>query len=342
MALAALLAAVVVLSIAGQAQHAPGQVTVLSPESYPLAGGTQPILDLAASALLPGYAFAQSVALDLTAAGSINNNSTLLLYGPWSITTFTSDGATYAAVAAFEDDGVQILDVTDPFAVTAAGNIANNSTLLLDGASDIAIFESGGGTYAAVTAALDDDGVQILDVTDPYCHHRRRQHRRRHNPRAGRRMGHRHIRHQATAPTRRSPHTGDDGVQILDVTDPYCHHRRRQHYGDSSGNLELGGARDIAIFTSGGGTYAAVAAYADDGVQILDVTDPSSHHRRRQASMPTPTTSSWTPHRTSPYSTSGGGTYAAVAASANDDGVQILNVTDPYRHHRRRQHRQQQ
>ena len=32
---------------------------MLNPESYPLAGGIQPVLDLAASALLPGYAFAQ-------------------------------------------------------------------------------------------------------------------------------------------------------------------------------------------------------------------------------------------------------------------------------------------
>ena len=58
-ALAATLA--IALAATGAALHAdePMQVTVLNPESYPLAGGTQPILDLAASALLPGYAFAQ-------------------------------------------------------------------------------------------------------------------------------------------------------------------------------------------------------------------------------------------------------------------------------------------
>ena len=58
-ALAAALA--IALAATGAALHAdePMQVTVLNPESYPLAGGTQPVLDLAASALLPGYAFAQ-------------------------------------------------------------------------------------------------------------------------------------------------------------------------------------------------------------------------------------------------------------------------------------------
>ena len=58
-ALAATLA--IALAATGAALHAdePMQVTVLNPESYPLAGGIQPVLDLAASALLPGYAFAQ-------------------------------------------------------------------------------------------------------------------------------------------------------------------------------------------------------------------------------------------------------------------------------------------
>ena len=41
-------------------------------------------------------------------------------------------------------------------------------------------------------------------------------------------------------------------------------------------DLELDGAQDITIFKSGGHTYAAVAAYNDDGVQILNVTDPSN------------------------------------------------------------------
>ena len=51
----------IALAATGAALHAdgPGQAAVPSPEPYPPAGGIQPILDLAASALLPGYAFAQ-------------------------------------------------------------------------------------------------------------------------------------------------------------------------------------------------------------------------------------------------------------------------------------------
>ena len=40
--------------------------------------------------------------------------------------------------------------------------------------------------------------------------------------------------------------------------------------------LELAGAAGIAVFESGGTTYAAVASYVDDGVQILSLADPAN------------------------------------------------------------------
>ena len=82
--------------------------------------------------------------------------------------------------------------------------------------------------------------------------------------------------YQATAPTRRSPASTDCGVQILDVSDPHSVTAAGSISNADDGTLKLGGARAIAIFESGGGTYAAVAASGDAGVQILNVTDPSS------------------------------------------------------------------
>ena len=69
-------------------------------------------------------------------------------------------------VASFIDSGVQILDITDPYDITAAGGITDTGALKLAGAYDITTFESGGSTYAAVTA-FTEDGVQILRLTDP-------------------------------------------------------------------------------------------------------------------------------------------------------------------------------
>ena len=331
MALAALLAAVVVLSIAGQAQHAPWQVTVLSPESYPLAGGTQQILDLAASVLLPGYAFAQSVTLDPTPTGSITDAGALELLSPRGIATFTSDGRTYAAVASFGGSfvggGVQILDITDPRNIAAAGHIPDSSYTELSGAWGIATFTSDGRTYAAVTSQRGG-AVQILDVTDPYS-----------VTAAG------SITDSSGDLVLESPRgiavfvsgnstyaavaaSGDDnGVQILDVTDPYSV-AAAGSIADTDA-LELKSPRGIAIFESGNSTYAAVAASGgdDDGVQILNITDPYSV--TAAGSIANIRDLELDGARSIAIFESGNSTYAAVAATF-DNAVQILNITDPY------------
>ena len=259
----------------------------------------------------------------ITAAGSITDGGSLELDGAWGITIFESGGRTYAAVTGTRDDGVQILDVTDPSGITAAGSITDGGSRELDSAREIDTFESGSRTYAAVAAYLDD-GVQILDVTDPYS-----------ITAAGSITDSDSLEldgAQGIATFKSGGRTYaavaaylDDGVQILDVTDPYS-----ITAADSitdGGSLELDGAASITIFESGGRTYAAVAAELDGSVQILDVTDPSgitaagsitdggSLELRGAASIAT--------------FESGGHTYAAVAAKL-DDGVQILGVTNPF------------
>ena len=103
----------------------------------------------------------------ITAAGSITDNDDLVLARPTGIAIFNSRGNTYAAVASENDHGVQILDITDPYDITAADNIVDNDDLVLFFSADITTFESGGNTYAAVIGN-GKNGVQILDITDPY------------------------------------------------------------------------------------------------------------------------------------------------------------------------------
>ena len=212
---------------------------------------------------------------NITAAGSIDGVG-LVLDGAWSITTFVSDTRTYAAVTAFEGNGVQILDVTNPPSITAAGNItySENTDLVLRGAAGITTFESDGRIYAAVTA-FTDNGVQILDVTNP-----------------------------------------SNIIAAGNITN------------SDNTSLVLGGARDITTFVSGDHTYAAVAATSEHSVQILNVTDPSNITAADSITdtgqqpltllFPTGITTF----------VSGVHTYAAVASNG-DYGVQILNVTDP-------------
>ena len=127
------------------------------------------IVDTLADVLLTGVldaAYAVHGVLSLTAVDNIDDDSSLVLDGARGITTFVSDGHTYAAVAAYFDDGVQILDITNPSNITAVDNIANATSLVLDGATGITTFVSGTHTYAAV-AAESDHGVQILNITNP-------------------------------------------------------------------------------------------------------------------------------------------------------------------------------
>ena len=260
---------------------------------------------------------------NITAAGSITDTDTLVLDGASGITTFVSGGHTYVAVAAFTDNGVQILDVTNPSNIIAAGSITDTDTLNLVGARDITIFESGGHTYAAV-AATTNHSVQILNVTDPS------------NITAAGSIIDDDISLTLSYPTGITTfvsgvHTyaavvsnGDYGVQILNVTDPL----RITAAGSitDDGNLELESAFDITTFESGGHTYAAVAASADDGVQILDVTNPSNI----TAAGSITDTDTLVLDGASGITTfvSGGHTYVAVAAFT-DNGVQIIRIDIP-------------
>ena len=259
----------------------------------------------------------------ITAAGSIADDAALELAGAWDVATFTSGGGTYAAVTAYFGDGVQILNVTDPSDITATDSIGDTETRELSGAYGIATFTSGSRTYAAVTALWDDDGVQILDVTNPS------------DITAAGSIGDTRTLELSGASDVATFTSGgrtyaavaaywDDGVQILDVTNPSAV-TAAGSIGDTAA-LELDGAHDITTFTSGSRTYAAVAAYWDDGVQILDVTDPSAI--TAAGSITDDAALELDGAEGITVFESGGRTYAAVA-SVVDDGVQMLDITDP-------------
>ena len=287
------------------------------------------IADTFADMLFTGVldaAYAVHAVLSLTAVDNITDGGTRELEGSFGITTFKSGSNIYAAVASLTDNGVQILNITNPSNITAAGSI-DGVGLVLGGAWSITTFVSDTRTYAAVTA-FTGNGVQILDVTNPY------------NITAAGNIADSdntdlvlrgaagittfesdgHIYAAVTAFT-------DNGVQILDVTNPSSITAAGNITDSDNTSLVLVGARDITTFVSGDHTYAAVAATSENGVQILNVTDPSNITAAGSIidndtgiilAQPTGITTF----------VSGAHTYAAVASNG-DYGVQILNVTDP-------------
>ena len=68
---------------------------------------------------------------------------------------------------------------------------------------------------------------------------------------------------------------GDHGVQIIDITTPSSP-TPASAVTDGSNYPELRGASSITTTTIGSSTYALVASETDDGVQIIDITDPSN------------------------------------------------------------------
>ena len=91
------------------------------------------------------------------------------LDGPFDIATVKINSSTFALVTAFFDHGVQIIDITDPSNPIAASAITdgNDGYTELDSAYDITTVTINSSTYALV-ASIYDDGVQIIDITDPY------------------------------------------------------------------------------------------------------------------------------------------------------------------------------
>ena len=92
-----------------------------------------------------------------------------LCYTPQSITTVTIDTSTFALVANSYGDGVQIINITDPYNPIAASAITNGTDnyTRLGHPYDITAVTINSSTFALVAAILDN-GVQIIDITDPY------------------------------------------------------------------------------------------------------------------------------------------------------------------------------
>ena len=253
------------------------------------------------------------------------------LDGASGIELVTIGPRTYAVVASTVSDAIQILDVTDPRypARVSVAEDGQNGFDELDGARDVAIATINSRTYAVAIAARDD-GFQVIDITDPY------------SPQATASItdnstlvlngalavdtfaiGSNHYAVVATGVFG----TNEDGVQIIDITNPASPAATAAIFDNQGGFDRLNGAYDVEVFVLGSGTYAAVAADADDSVTIIDVTNPSS---------PTETAvvtdgSAFTELDGATgltVATIGQSTYVLVS-SWSDDGVQIIDVTDP-------------
>ena len=253
------------------------------------------------------------------------------LDNPFGITTVTINSSTYALVTAFDGDGVQIIDITDPSNPSPVSVITDGvgGYKELDGAIHVTTVTIDSSTYALV-ASVWDNGVQIIDITDPY------------NPAPASAItngvgGYTELFHPHAVTTVTIDSStfaiataiSGDGVQIIDITDPYNPAPVSALTDGRDGFTELDGPYGITITTIGTSTYAIVASVWGDGVQIIDITDP---YNPTPASAITDGVGGYTElHRAIHVTTVtiDSSTYALVAGKY-DDGIQIIKIEPEY------------
>ena len=101
----------------------------------------------------------------INSVGSVSDGTNL--NGVRGVETFTIGDSTYVVAAAQWADKIVIFDISDPTNPTSVGRVIDDSgTKKLNDPYDVAIATIGGSTYAVVTA-YTDNGVQIIDISDP-------------------------------------------------------------------------------------------------------------------------------------------------------------------------------
>ena len=263
------------------------------------------------------------VSFNYIANASDGQNGFTELKGVFSITTTTIGSSTYALVAAINDNGVQIINITtpsNPIAASAVTDGENYPELL--GPVSITTTTIGSSTYALV-ASNADHGVQIIDVTNPY----------QPSPTSILQDGSnslelRHPRSITTTTIGSSTYALvtsqiDDTVSIVNITTPSTP-TKASAVSDGSKYKNLNEPFSIITTTIGSSTYALVAAKGDDGVQVIDITNPYA-----------PTNASYATHGSNGFTklegpvsitTIAGSPEYALVTAKDGNGTQIIKI----------------
>ena len=291
------------------------------------AGEGWPVPDAASPFVLSGHAFAQTPTqvLSLNASGKIAEASGRELDGARGIAIFEVSGTTYAAVAARDDHGVQIINLADPDNPSAQGSVSDSQFTGLRGATGIAIFEISGTSHAAV-ASVVDDALQLVSLSNPSSPSSEAALNNENHLELNGATG------VATFEISGTPYAAvaaadDDGVQIASLAAlnivPATGRIR------DNGDRLLNGATGVAIFEASGTTYAVIASFADDGIQIINVTTPSSPTAAGKIADTTGEDGLLLDGAAGVAIFEDDGTTYAAVASFGDSGVQIIDLSDP-------------
>ena len=245
------------------------------------------------------------------------------LNGVTSVTTTTIGSSTYALVAAANDNGVQIINITTPSNPIAASAVTNGTNYPnMIGPVSITTTHIGSSTYALV-ASSNAHRVHIIDITNPSQPSLTSVLKDGSNS-----LQLRFPRSVTTTTIDSSTYAlvtsqTDDAVSIINITTPSTP-ITASVVSDGSKYKNLDTPFSVTTTHIGSSTYALVAAKGDHGVQVIDITNP---YAPTNASAPTDGSNGFT-KLNGPESIAiiaGSPEYALVAAKG-DNGTQIIKI----------------
>ena len=287
--------------------------------------------------------YAYAVTFDITSVGEIEDDGTTLLGNPREVIVIDLDGKSTAIVTSRTNDGIEIIDVSNPSNPISLGrcaDIVSGGGSCGDRLNDtwgVDTYTKDGSTYAVVTS-LDEDSVEIIDISDPA------------SPTSVGSLqdttdldGASFLKITTIGSSTYAvvAATNVDRVTIVDITDPTTPTKVGSLEDDdnkkdcTASEVCLDAPKSVDVYTVGGSTYAVVGAQVDDGIEIIDISDPTA-----------PASVGRFTDNDSSCSTDGDGgcelnnptgleifsigdTTYVVVASQEDSGIQILDITDP-------------
>ena len=220
-------------------------------------------------------------AMSAVAAAQDDENG-FRLTGASGVATFFIEDSPYAIVTATEDDSAQVIDLSDPSCPVVVGTAVDGESghTTLKGARGVAVFTISGSTYAIV-CGRGNDGIEVINVTNPS-----------NLVLVGSAIddGKGGVFPELKGAFGVSTFTigastfaivvgfdnGPGCLQLIDVSNPSNPVAAGSATDGNDGFTALSGARGVATFAIGVCAYAIVASQTADGVQIVNVTNPSS------------------------------------------------------------------
>ena len=255
----------------------------------------------------------------------IENTSENVLFRPYGLAIAEFGGKTYAVVASKGNDGISVIDISTPSSMTYKGHITDGGIGVdcapceLKGAFSVAIATIGGTTYAVVASHIDN-GLAIIDIsTDPTSPSYVGQM----EDDADKELKKPHGIAVATidGKTYALVVGEDDGIAIIDISTPGSPTYVSEIEDDADKELEYG--RGVEVATINSRTYAFVAAFHDDGLAVIDITDPTNPSYVNE--MEDDDGKELDGAKGVVITTIDGVTYAVVTAY-EDDGIEIIRI----------------